>query len=113
MSEQAPHLVGAVEQTDSPGDQLVVAHGVTGHAGSIIVAADELGGDKAADFVAMAVEVGFEVGAELGAEGGELNADAPEANFGEAEGEVFEEDAVDIADLTADAKDAGSEDEEK
>ena len=48
-----------------------------------------------------------------GAEGGELNADAPEANFGEAEGEVFEEDAVDIADLTADAKDAGSEDEEK
>ena len=48
-----------------------------------------------------------------GAEGGELNAAAPEANFGEAEGEVFEEDAVDIADLTADAKDAGSEDEEK
>ena len=48
-----------------------------------------------------------------GAEGGELNAAAPEANFGEAEGEVFEEDAVDIADPTADAKDAGSEDEEK
>ena len=48
-----------------------------------------------------------------GAEGGELNADAPEANFGEAEGEVFEEDAVDIADLTADAKDTGSEEEEK
>ena len=48
-----------------------------------------------------------------GADGGELNADTPEANFGEAEGEVFEEDAVDLATPAAEEKDADSEDEEK
>ncbi|CCY16676.1 unknown [Prevotella sp. CAG:755] len=53
-----------------------MTHGITGHTGSIIVATDEFSGNKAADFVAMAVEIDAEIGTELGTEGGKLRTGA-------------------------------------
>ena len=46
-----------------------------------------------------------------GADGTELNADTPEASFGEAEGEVFEEESISPAEESVSSK--TSEDEEK
>ena len=46
-----------------------------------------------------------------GADGAEMNADTPEASFGEAEGEVFEEESISPAEESAAPE--TSEDEEK
>ena len=46
-----------------------------------------------------------------GADGAEMNAAAPEASFGEAEGEVFEEESISPAEESVSSK--TSEDEEK